>query len=92
MKKIKKDEFVKAKAHIKLTTGDVIKMLRELKGWTQKYLAKKSGITDTNISFLENKKIEIGKKRAEQLSKAFAVHPAIILFPEFEQIEIGKAA
>ncbi len=92
MKKIKKDEFVKAKTHIKLTTGDVIRMLRELKGWTQKDLAEKSGITDTNISLLENEKIEIGKKRAEQLSKAFAVHPAIIMFPEYEQIEIGKAA
>ncbi len=92
MKKIKKDEFVKAKTHIKLTTGDVIRMLRELKGWTQKDLTQRSGITDTNISLLENGKIEIGTTRAEQLSKAFAVHPAIIMFPEYEQIEIGKAA
>ena len=75
VKRIKKGEFVKAKTHIKLITGEVIKMLRELKGWTQKDLAKRSGITDTNISLLENEKIEIGKKRAEQLSKAFAVHP-----------------
>lgn len=29
-----------------------------------------------NISMLENDKLEIGKKRAEQLAKAFNVHPA----------------
>ena len=29
-----KGEFVPAKAHAKLTTGEVIRMLRELKGWT----------------------------------------------------------
>lgn len=35
MKTYGKSEFVPAKPHIKLTTGAVIKMLRELKGWTQ---------------------------------------------------------
>ena len=69
-----------------------IRRLREAKGWTQKDLAKKSGITETNLSLLENDKVEIGKKRAEQLAKAFAVHPAIIMFPEYESQEIRKAA
>ena len=67
-------------------------MLRELKGWTQSELAKRSGISSTNISLLENKKVVIGKKRAEQLSKAFSVHPAIIMFPEYEGKEIKKVA
>jgi hypothetical protein len=31
--------------------------------------------------------VEIGKKRAERIAKAFGVHPAIIMFPEYE----GKA-
>lgn len=84
--------FVSAKPHAKLTTGEVIKMLRELKGWTQKELAKLSGINIVNISMLENKKIEIGKKRAEQLAKAFDIHPAIIMFPEYEQIAIKEVA
>jgi len=58
-------------------------LLRELKGWTQGELARHSGISVTNISLLENKKDEIGKRRAEQLAKAFNVHPAIIMFPEY---------
>jgi transcriptional regulator with XRE-family HTH domain len=55
-------------------------------------LAKRSGITATNLSLLENGKIEIGKRRAEQLAQAFKVHPAIIMFPEYESRDILKAA
>jgi transcriptional regulator with XRE-family HTH domain len=84
--------FKPAKQHAILTTGEVIKMLRELKGWTQEELAKYCSIHSKNISMLENDKLEIGKKRAEQLAKAFNVHPAIIMFPEYESKEIQKVA
>ena len=67
-------------------------MLRDLKGWTQERLAQRSGISATNISLLENEKVDIGKKRAEQLAKAFDVHPAIIMFPEYEAEEMHKVA
>ncbi|MFZ5761317.1 MAG: helix-turn-helix domain-containing protein [Thermodesulfobacteriota bacterium] len=87
-----KNEFVLAKSHATLTTGEVIRMLRELKGWTQAELATHSGISATNLSLLENNRVEIGKKRAEQLAKAFDVHPAIIMFPEYESREIQRAA
>ena len=92
MRRIKPNKFKTARKHAGLTTGEVIRMLRELKGWTQDELAKKCGITATNISSLENGKIEIGKMRAEQLAEAFKVHPAIIMFPEYEEGEIQKAA
>jgi transcriptional regulator with XRE-family HTH domain len=36
-----------------------------LKGWTQAELARRPGISPTNISLLENEKVEIGKKRVE---------------------------
>lgn len=85
-------EFVTARAHATLSTGEVIRMLRELKGWTQRELAKRSAISATNLSLLENERIDIGKKRAEQLARAFGVHPAIIMFPEYEADAIGKAA
>jgi transcriptional regulator with XRE-family HTH domain len=67
-------------------------MLRELKGWTQEELAHRAGINAKNISLLENDRIDIGKKRAVQLAKAFDVHPAIIMFPEFEADLILSAA
>jgi len=92
MKKTKKSQFVPAKPRARLSTSEVIRMLRELKGWTQEDLAERSGIAATNISLLENGNVEIGKRRAEQLAHAFKVHPAIIMFPEYEAEEILKAA
>jgi len=85
-------QFVQAKPQAPLSTGEVIRMLRDLKGWTQAELARRCGITPTNLSLLENEKVEIGKKRAEQIAKAFGVHPAIIMFPEYEGMDIRKVA
>jgi len=92
MNKIMHEDFKPAHQHAVLKTGEVIKMLRELKGWTQEELAKRSGIAITNISMLEHNKIEIGKRRTEQLAHAFEIHPAIIMFPEYESEEIFKKA
>ena len=92
MRNRRRAEFVTARSYAKLTTGEVIRMLRELKGWTQAELAKWSGISATNISLLENGRVEIGKKRVLQIAKAFGVHPAMIMFPEYEAKEIQKAA
>ena len=92
MKRKTKDVYVPSRPHAELTTGEAIRMLRELKEWTQEALAKRCGISATHISLLENDTIDIGKRRAEQLAKAFGVHPAIIMFPEYEAQEIKKAA
>ena len=88
----KSKNFIQARSYSDLSTGEVISMLRDLKGWTQKELAKISDINEANLSLLENDKIDIGKRRAEQLAKAFGVHPALIMFPEYESQEIHKAA
>ena len=90
--KINKKDFIPSEQHAHVTTGEVIRILREKKGWTQENLAKKSGISASNISMLENDRLEIGKKRAEQLANAFKVHPAIIMFPEYEAQDIRNAA
>lgn len=89
---IRTQDFATARPHAKLSTGEVIRLLRELKGWTQQELADRCGMHASNISLLENERVEIGKRRAEQLAKAFDVHPAIIMFPEYESQEIGSAA
>jgi hypothetical protein len=83
MKKTAKNDFLPAKQHAVLTTGEVVKMLRELKS---------CGINAKNISLLENNRLDIGKKRALQLAVACGVHPAIIMFPEYESEATGKAA
>lgn len=90
--KINKSDFIPAEQHARVSTGEVISILREKKGWTQEELAQRSGISAANLSMLENDRVDIGKKRAEQLARAFGVHPAIIMFPEYESLEIKKAA
>ena len=85
-------EFSPAKKHAVVSTGEAIRMLRDLKGWTQEELAKRSGVNAKNISLLENGRIDIGKRRAEKLAKVFKVHPAIIMFPEYEADLIQKVA
>lgn len=45
MKIHKRNEFIPSKPHTQLSTGEVIPMLMDLKGWTQIELAKYSGIT-----------------------------------------------
>jgi transcriptional regulator with XRE-family HTH domain len=92
MRRPTSEKFVSAASHASLRTGQVIRMLRELKGWTQEQLAKASGISATNISLLENERVDIGKKRVEQIARAFDVHPATIMFPEYEASEIAKVA
>ncbi len=47
MRSQKKTEFVPANRHAVLSTGEVIRMLRELKGWTQAELAQLCGIRTT---------------------------------------------
>ncbi len=92
MTKINKEDFVLATRQVELSTGVVIKILREWMVWTQAELAERSGISSTNISLLENDRVDIGKKRAESLARAFGIHPAIIMFPGYDADEIKKAA
>ncbi len=92
MKTYRKEDFVPARRRIQLTSGEVIRMLRELKEWTQAELAQRSGISVTNISLLENDRVDIGKKRALALAGAFNIHPATIMFPGWEEADIKLAA
>ena len=90
--KLNPKDFAPVRRHATVTTGEIIRILREKKGWTQEELAKKCGISSTNLSMLENDRVDIGKKRAEQIAHAFKVHPALIMFPEYQNISIKRAA
>lgn len=92
MKTYKDEDFVPAKRHVKLSSGYMIRTLREMKEWTQADLAERSGISVTNISLLENDRVDIGKKRALALANAFNIHPATIMFPGWESADIKIAA
>jgi transcriptional regulator with XRE-family HTH domain len=84
MMKINKKDFVKAKIHAHLTPGEALRMLRELQGFTQSDLAKKTGISQSNISALESNARQMGRERAIVFARALKVHPAVLLFPDFD--------
>jgi ribosome-binding protein aMBF1 (putative translation factor) len=85
----KKSKYLPERTHITLSVAQTIAMLRELKGWTQEELAKKSGIAASNISRLENGHLDLGKQRAIALAKAFDVHPATLMFPDYPLQEVA---
>jgi transcriptional regulator with XRE-family HTH domain len=84
--------FHPARKRIDVSVGDSVRIIRELQGYSQNGLARLTGIPQATLSAVENDRIDIGKRRAEQLAKAFKVHPAIIMFPEYEGDLIQQAA
>ena len=64
-------------------------MLRELQGLSQNDLAKLTGISQSNISALESDARQMGRGRALTLAKALRVHPAVLLFPDFDIADVA---
>ena len=79
-----KSGFKKARVQVVVKTGEALKMLRELQYLSQKDLAEITGISQSNISALESGARQIGRERALIFAKALRVHPAVILFPDFD--------
>lgn len=90
VKRALKGEFTQSKQRIRLTTGEILSILREKNELTQNQLAKKSGLTQATISSLESDRISLGVERAKALARILHVHPAVLLFPDWESRE--KAA
>ena len=69
---------------IAMNPGEMIRELREMKEWSQLDLAAATGISQTNISAIENGRVEIGKARAIKIAEALHVHPASIMFADYK--------
>jgi transcriptional regulator with XRE-family HTH domain len=82
--KINKNDFVRARVQRSLTPGEMLRTLRELQELSQQDLAKLTGISQSNLSAMETDARQIGRERALVLAKALKVHPAVILFPDFD--------
>ncbi|MFC2074675.1 helix-turn-helix domain-containing protein [Bdellovibrionota bacterium] len=86
--KINKKDFVKAKMHTSLSPGEMVRTLREMLGLSQSELADLCGMTQSNISAIETGARQIGRERALVLARALHVHPAVILFPDYDISEV----
>jgi transcriptional regulator with XRE-family HTH domain len=90
MKRINKSDFVKGQDPIAVSPGEMLATLRQLQGLTQSELAKKAKMTQANISSMESGRQQIGRDHAIALAKVLKVHPAVIMFPNYQLKE--KAA
>ena len=87
--RVSKNEFVRAKVNCHITPGEMLRTLRELQELTQNALASQTGISQSNISAMENDVSQIGRDRALALAKVLKVHPAVILFPDFDIAQVA---
>ncbi len=79
-----KKDLNTAGVSILMSPGEMVRTLRELKGWSQIKLAEETGISQANISAIENGRVEIGKQRAIVMAEALNVHPASIMFADYD--------
>lgn len=84
-------EYRKAIKRIDVSTGDSVRILRELQEMSQNDLAAATGIAQSTISAIENDRIRLGVDRAKMLAKALRCHPAVLVFPGWD-VEHESAA
>jgi transcriptional regulator with XRE-family HTH domain len=77
-------ELSPARLRMKLSPGDMLRTMRELQELTQGELSTASGVSQPAISAIENGTEALGVDRARRLAKALSVHPAVLLFPDWE--------
>ena len=84
-------EYRKATKRIDVSTGESVRILRELQEMSQNDLAAATGIAQSTISAIENERIRLGVDRAKVLAKALRCHPAVLVFPGWD-VETESAA
>jgi transcriptional regulator with XRE-family HTH domain len=67
----------------------MLRTIRELQELSQTDLAALTRIAQSNLSALETGSRELGRERALVLAKALRVHPAVLLFPDFDVSEVA---
>jgi transcriptional regulator with XRE-family HTH domain len=84
MTKTKKTGEVPARIRIALTPGDSVRIARELQELSQAKLASLTGIAQPTLSGIEKGRVTLGADRAEKLARALHVHPAVLLWPQWD--------
>lgn len=84
-------EYRKAIKRIDVSTGNSVRILRELQEMSQNDLAALTGIPQSTISAIENGRVRLGVDRAKVLAKALRCHPAVLVFPGWD-VEKESAA
>ena len=77
-------QFRPAKKRITVSAGESVRIIRELQGLSQNQLARRTGIPQATLSAIENDRVRLGVERAKVLARALKCHPAVLVFPGWE--------
>ena len=77
-------QFRPAKKRITVSVGESVRIVRELQGLSQNQLAQRTGIPQATLSAIENDRVRLGVERAKVLARALNCHPAVLVFPGWE--------
>jgi transcriptional regulator with XRE-family HTH domain len=78
---------------VALTPGDAVRVARELQEMTQAQLAAATRIAQPTLSSIESGRSTLGAERAEKLARALKVHPAVLIWPNWDvEAEAKRAA
>jgi transcriptional regulator with XRE-family HTH domain len=83
LKELLKEDFTPSKKRIRMTQGEMLRIVRERNELSQNELAKLSGLTQSTISSIENNRVSLGVERAKALARVLGVHPAVLVFPDW---------
>jgi len=77
-------QFHAARKRIRVSVGESVRIVRELQGLSQNQLAERTGIPQSTLSAIENDRVSLGVERAKVLARALKCHPAVLVFPGWE--------
>jgi transcriptional regulator with XRE-family HTH domain len=77
-------QFRAAKKRTSVSVGESVRIIRELQGFSQNQLAGRTGIPQATLSAIENDRVRLGVERAKVLARALKCHPAVLVFPGWE--------
>lgn len=78
------NQFRPTKRRITVSVGESVRIVRELQGLSQNQLAQRTGIPQSTLSAIENDRVRLGVERAKVLARALKCHPAVLVFPGWE--------
>ncbi len=84
-------EYRKARKRADVTVGESVRIIRQLQELSQNQLAELTGIPQSTISAIERDRVNLGVERAKVLARALKVHPAVLVFPNWD-VERESAA
>ena len=77
-------QFRPAKKRINVSVGESVRIIRELQGLSQNQLAARTRIPQATLSAIENDRVRLGVERAKVIARALKCHPAVLVFPGWE--------